>query len=56
MAYQYTCGTCGFQVRSEDDDEVVDYVQKHADVMHDLHLPRSQVAESWETVTLERRD
>lgn len=44
MAHQYTCSACEFQVRSEDEDEVVNYVQQHADVMHDLHLPRSEVS------------
>lgn len=56
MAHQYTCNACGFQVRSDDEDEVVNYVQKHADVMHDLHLPRSEVTADWESVSPETTD
>lgn len=35
--------TCGFEARSEDEDEVIDRVREHAAAEHDLSLSRSDV-------------
>lgn len=36
---------CGFEVRSEDEDEVVRRVQQHAEQAHDLTFTRADVEE-----------
>ena len=45
MAHQYSCGMdgCDFQVRSEDENEVVDMVQEHAQNKHGTSMDRSDV-------------
>lgn len=45
MAYQYTCGMedCAFQVRSEDQEEVVSKVQEHAQNKHGMAMDRDDI-------------
>lgn len=45
---QYTCGMCGFQVRSEDDDEIVEMVQEHAHDHHDMELAPADIKQGME--------
>lgn len=56
MAHQYTCSACAFQIRSDDDEKIIELVQEHADEKHDIHLPRSEVTSSWESDTAEAND
>lgn len=46
--YQYTCSEDAFRVRSEDRDEVVELVQNHARVKHELDLSRDEIEEGME--------
>ena len=50
MVHQFTCSACSFQVRSDDDGEVVDFVQEHADEMHDMTISESDVRDGIENV------
>lgn len=43
MAHQYSCSACEFQVRSEDQDEVIELVRTHASDMHDLEFSADEV-------------
>lgn len=36
MARQYSCSACAFQVQSENEDEVIELVQNHAQEYHDM--------------------
>ena len=56
MAHQFTCEACGFQVRSEDDDEVIDLVRDHAGEKHDMELSKRDVRDGWENVSMEADD
>lgn len=56
MVHQYTCSACAFQVRSEDDDEVVDLVRDHAREKHDMNVSESDVRDGWEEVRVEADD
>jgi predicted small metal-binding protein len=51
MAHQFTCTACGFQVQSEDDDEVIDFVKNHADSKHDMNLSTSDVRDGLKQVS-----
>ncbi len=50
MAHQYTCSNCAFMVRSENDDEVIESVQQHADEYHDMQVAGDDVRAGWEMV------
>lgn len=52
MANQYTCqmDNCAFQVRSEDQDEVVNMVQEHAQQKHGMAIDRSDVESGMQEV------
>lgn len=50
MAHQYGCSDCQFMVRSENDDEVVEYVQQHAEKAHDMQVAADDVRAGWESV------
>ena len=50
MAHQYSCGACEFQVRSEDQDEIVDLVQTHAKDMHDMDYSSDQIRDGIQSV------
>ncbi|WP_336035035.1 DUF1059 domain-containing protein [Halobacterium yunchengense] len=56
MAHQYECSACGFMVRSEDDDELIDIVREHANDAHGLNITRSEVREGWEPAPVEADD
>lgn len=43
MAYQYSCDEDPFQIRSEDRDEVIDYVREHAQEKHGMSMDRDDV-------------
>lgn len=50
MAHQYSCSACEFQVRSENEDEVIDLVRTHAQDMHDMSINESDVRDGIQTV------
>lgn len=50
MAHQYACSECSFMVRSENDDEVVEFVQQHAQDAHDMRVAADDVRGGWEMV------
>jgi hypothetical protein len=50
MAHQYTCDGCAFQIRSEDDDEVVELVRNHAKQAHDMAVSKGDVRSGWTDV------
>lgn len=43
MAQQYNCNACAFQVRSENEDEVTELVQNHAQEYHDMSMSEDDV-------------
>lgn len=49
MAHQYSCSACAFQVRSEDDQEVIDLVQNHAKEKHDMSPEASDIRDGMES-------
>lgn len=50
MTHQFTCSACSFQVRSENDDEIVDIVRNHAREMHDANMSEADVRDGWTEV------
>lgn len=50
MAHQYACSNCAFMIRSDDDEEVVEHVQQHAENSHDMQVAADDVRAGWETV------
>lgn len=46
--YQYTCSDDAFRVRSEDQDEVVELVQDHAQTKHDMDMSRQDILNGME--------
>lgn len=50
MAHQYTCSECEFQVRSENDDELIDLVQHHAQEYHDMSPSEGDIKSGMRTV------
>ena len=56
MVHQYSCGACAFQVRSEDDDELIDLVRAHADENHDMSMSRGDVRNGWEDIEVSADD
>lgn len=50
MAHQYACSDCAFMIRSENDDEVVELVQQHADTAHDMRMAADDIRAGWEMV------
>jgi len=50
MAHQYSCSSCEFQVRSEDENELIDIVREHANDMHQLNVSRGDVRDGMQTV------
>ena len=41
---------CDFMIRSENEDELVEFVQEHARNTHDTELARSDIEGIWKTV------
>lgn len=56
MAHQYSCSACAFQVRSEDDDEVIELVRNHAKESHDMEMSRRDVRDGWEDADITADD
>ncbi|MFB6080015.1 MAG: DUF1059 domain-containing protein [Haloferacaceae archaeon] len=56
MVHQYSCSACAFQVRSENDDELIELVRTHADDMHDMSMSRGDVRSGWENVEVAADD
>jgi predicted small metal-binding protein len=56
MVHQFSCSACAFQVRSEDDDELIATVQNHARDHHEMELSPSDVRDGWEDVELPADD
>lgn len=50
MSHQYSCSACGFQVQSDNEDEIVDHVQEHADKMHDMSVSEADVRDGIDQV------
>lgn len=50
--YQFTCADDGhsFQVHTEDQDEVVDVVQRHAKTKHNMEMTEGDIRDGLETV------
>jgi predicted small metal-binding protein len=47
---EYTCSACDFQIRSETEDELVEFVQQHASDAHDMDVSRGDVRSGWHSV------
>ncbi|WP_082224655.1 DUF1059 domain-containing protein [Halolamina rubra] len=56
MAYQYECSDCAFMVRSDDDDELIEHVQQHADGAHGMQVAPDDVRAGWESVEMGAQD
>lgn len=41
---------CDFMIRSENEDELVEFVQRHARDTHDTDMSRSDIESAWQTV------
>jgi predicted small metal-binding protein len=50
MAYEYSCSACGFQVQSDEDDELIELVQTHGREKHDMDVDESDVRDGWTEV------
>jgi predicted small metal-binding protein len=53
MPQQFTCSACAFQVRSDDEDELISHVQDHADHAHDMDMSAADVREGMEESPME---
>lgn len=50
QAYQYSCDACAFQVRSENDEELIELVRGHANDYHEMSVAPDDVRAGWEQV------
>lgn len=50
MAREYQCSACEFMIRSEAEDELIDFVRQHADEVHELSMSADDVREGWTSV------
>lgn len=54
MAKEISCRDagydCDFMIRSEDEDQLVEFVQEHARETHDTEMSASDVRGAWKTV------
>lgn len=50
MTRKYECDACAFQIRSSNEDELIDIVREHANDMHGMNVSRAEVREGWEAV------
>lgn len=50
MAHEYQCSGCEFMIRSEDDDELIEFVQDHAEDVHDMSMEASEIRSGWADV------
>lgn len=51
MAHQFTCSACAFQIRSDDQQEVIDHVQQHAGDSHDMKMSPADIRDGMEMHT-----
>lgn len=49
MAHQFSCSDCSFQVRSDDEKELIDLVRTHADDKHSKDISEQDVRSGMET-------
>ena len=47
---EYACSACDFHVRSENEDELIEFVQEHAKSTHDMNMAPDEVRSGWQTV------
>lgn len=50
MTKEYQCSACDFMIRSEAEDELVEFVQRHANDVHDLSMSDGDIRSGWSTV------
>jgi predicted small metal-binding protein len=50
MTKEFTCSSCGFRVRSDSDDELVEHAKLHAKEAHQRELNREQILGMAKTV------
>jgi predicted small metal-binding protein len=50
VTHQYSCSACAFEVHSDDDDEIVELVQNHANEYHDMSPSDDDVRDGMQTV------
>jgi len=54
MPKEVTCSDagydCDFRIRSEDEDELIDFVKEHAQTVHDAEMSSSDIRGVWKSV------
>ncbi len=50
MAREFQCTACEFMIRSENDDELIEFVREHANDTHDMTMSAADVREGWTEV------
>jgi predicted small metal-binding protein len=50
MTKEMSCSDCSFMIRSENDDELIEFVQKHAREAHDTDMAADDIRAAWKTV------
>lgn len=50
MAHRYACSECEFEVRSENDEELIELVQHHAQEYHDMSPSAADIRSGMKTV------
>mgnify|MGYP006275988943 CR=1 FL=1 len=56
MVRQFTCGDCAFMIRSDNDDELIEFVKQHADDAHGRQVADDDVRAGWEDAPMEADD
>jgi len=56
MANQFECSDCGFMVRSENNDEIIEFVQQHAEDAHQMQVAADDVRAGWQSVEMGTQD
>lgn len=46
---EYGCSACDFMIRSEEEDELIQMVQDHAEDVHDMSMSAGDIREGWTT-------
>ncbi|MFB6183604.1 MAG: DUF1059 domain-containing protein [Haloarculaceae archaeon] len=51
---EFTCQSagvdCDFQIRSESEDELLEFVEQHAKNVHDMDMSRADIRDAWTRV------
>lgn len=47
MARAYQCSACEFEIRSENDDELIEFVQSHAENTHEMSMSAADIRSGW---------